>query len=129
MSFKSLQRIEQRVLISGVLAQVVMVELGVWVSVVSNSHALLVDATYAGVLMCSLVIGLWITRNVGRPRDRSYFYGYSGQEAIYVMFRCLILLGVLSSGVYGAINTIWSLVDGDIPDQLILDPVSFYSLI
>ncbi len=128
MSSKASQRIEQRVLIIGILGQAIMVALGVWVSVVSNSHALLVDATYAGVMMCSLVIGLWITRNVARPRDRSYPYGYSGQEAVYVMFRCLILLGVLSSGVYGAINTIWSFIDGDIPDQLILGPVFFYSL-
>ena len=128
MTSKSSQQIEQKVLIIGILGQAIMVALGVWVSVVSNSHALLVDATYAGVMMCSIVIGLWITRNVSRPRDRSYPYGYSGQEAVYVMFRCLILLGVLSSGIYGAINTIWSFIDGDIPDQLVLGPVLFYSL-
>jgi predicted Co/Zn/Cd cation transporter (cation efflux family) len=125
---KSSQRNEQKVMLIGVLGQAIMVGLGVWVSVISNSHALLVDATYAGVMMCSLVIGLWITRNVTRPRDRSYPYGYSGQEAVYVMFRCLILLGVLSSGIYSAINTIWSFIDGDIPDKLILGPVLFYSL-
>ena len=128
MTSKSSQQMEQKVLIIGILGQAIMVALGVWVSVVSNSHALLVDATYAGVMMCSIVIGLWITRNVSRPRDRSYPYGYSGQEAVYVMFRCLILLGVLSSGIYGAINTIWSFIDGDIPDQLVLGPVLFYSL-
>ena len=128
MTSKSSQQMEEKVLIIGILGQAIMVALGVWVSVVSNPHALLVDATYAGVMMCSIVIGLWITRNVSRPRDRSYPYGYSGQEAVYVMFRCLILLGVLSSGIYGAINTIWSFIDGDIPDQLVLGPVLFYSL-
>ncbi len=56
MSSKASQRIEQRVLIIGILGQAIMVALGVWVSVVSNSHALLVDATYAGVMMCSILI-------------------------------------------------------------------------
>lgn len=123
------QKIEQKVLTVGIAGNAIMVALGVWVSVISNSDALLVDAIYSGVMMCSIIIGLWISRNVNRPRDRSYPYGYSGQEAVYVMFRCLILLGVLSGAVYSAVNTILSFIDGDSPDTLVLGPVLFYSLV
>ena len=39
-------------------------------------------------------------RNVVRPPDRAYPYGYDGQEALYVLFRSLLLIGVLPSRLF-----------------------------
>ena len=45
------------------------------------------DALYSAVMVGSGLVALRISRNLVRPPDRAYPYGYDGQEALYVFFR------------------------------------------
>ena len=50
----------------------------------TGSSALLLDGLYSAVLVGSSLIASRISRNVVRPPDRAWPYGYEGQEALYV---------------------------------------------
>ena len=54
----------------------------------------------------SSLIASRISRNVVRPPDRAWPYGYEGQEALYVLFRSLVLLGVIGFGVGSSCSTL-----------------------
>ena len=89
------RRIEQRSLRFGVGANAVMALAGFSAHVLTGSSALLLDGLYSAVLVGSSLIASRISRNVVRPPDRAWPYGYEGQEALYVLFRSLVLLGVI----------------------------------
>ena len=93
------RRIEQRSLRFGVGANAVMALAGFSAHVLTGSSALLLDGLYSAVLVGSSLIASRISRNVVRPPDRAWPYGYEGQEALYVLFRSLVLLGVIGFGV------------------------------
>ena len=63
-----------------------------------------------------------------RPPDRAWPYGYEGQEALYVLFRSLVLLGVIGFGVGSSSS---SLIDWwrGVPLRTIdLEPVALYTV-
>ena len=129
MPTKSQEKLEQKALQYGIIANAFMAGYGLWASVASNSSVVLFDSLYSTVMLCSILVGKSISRNANRPRDRSYPYGYGGQEAVYVMFRCLVLAGVLGFGIFNAVYTIWSYIDGDVPPALELRQILPYTII
>ena len=70
--------IEQQSLRIGVIASAVMAVAGLWVHVLSGSYALLLDGLYSAVMVGSGLVATRISRNVVRPPDRAYPYGYDG---------------------------------------------------
>ena len=102
------RQIERRSLHIGVCASAFMAVAGVCVHVLSGSNALLLDGLYSAVMVGSGLVASRISRNVVRPPDRAYPYGYDGQEALYVLFRSLVLIGVLS---FAAISGLSTLID------------------
>ena len=98
------RRIEQQSLRFGIGANAVMTVAGFSAHVLSGSRALLLDGLYSAVLEESSLIASRISRNVVRPPDhRAWPYGYEGQEALYVLFRSLLLLGVIGFGIGSAV--------------------------
>ena len=93
------RRIEQQSLRFGIGANAVMTVAGFSAHVLTGSRALLLDGLYSAVLVGSSLIASRISRNVVRPPDRAWPYGYEGQEALYVLFRSLVLLGVIGFGI------------------------------
>ena len=79
----------------GVAASLLMAAMGISVYALSGSEALLLDGLLSGVMAASSFI-----------TDRAYPYGYDGQEALYVLFRSLVLIGILSFAVITAGTTI-----------------------
>ena len=69
-----------------------------------------------------------ISRNVVRPPDRAYPYGYDGQEALYVLFRSLLLIGVLSFAAVSAFSTVIDYSYGQPVTPVRLGPVAWYSI-
>ena len=63
-----------------------------------------------------------------RPPDRAYPYGYDGQEALYVLFRSLLLMGVLSFAAISAFSTIIDYAYGELISSVRLGPVAWYSI-
>lgn len=129
MSTKGQEKLEQQALQYGIAANAFMAAYGLWASVASNSSVVQFDSLYSTVMLGSILVGKSISRNASRPRDRSYPYGYGGQEADYVMFRCLVLVGVLCFGIFKAVYTIWSYIDGDVPPALELGQIVPYTTI
>lgn len=120
--------IERRSLKVGVVASAVMSAAGIGVHVISGSYALLLDGLYSAVMVGSGLVAARISRNVVRPPDRAYPYGYDGQEALYVLFRSLVLIGVLSFAAISALSTVVEYANGRPVMPVRLGPVALYSL-
>ena len=101
---------------------------GVGVHLVSGSYALLLDGLYSAVMVGSGLVAARISRNVVRPPDRAYPYGYDGQEALYVLFRSLLLMGVLSFAAISALSTVIDYAYGTPISAVRLGPVAWYSI-
>lgn len=121
------RRIEQRSLRFGVGANAVMALAGFSAHVLTGSSALLLDGLYSAVLVGSSLIASRISRNVVRPPDRAWPYGYEGQEALYVLFRSLVLLGVIGFGVGSSCSTLIDWWRGNSIAPLHLEPVGLYT--
>ena len=121
------RQIEIRSLRIGVYASACMAVAGVFVHVLSGSYALLLDGLYSAVMVGSGLVASRISRNVVRPPDRAYPYGYDGQEALYVLFRSLVLIGVLSFAAISGLSTLIDYASGGSIAAVTLGPVAFYS--
>ncbi len=121
------RQIERRSLHIGVCASAFMAVAGVCVHVLSGSNALLLDGLYSAVMVGSGLVASRISRNVVRPPDRAYPYGYDGQEALYVLFRSLVLIGVLSFAAISGLSTLIDYLSGRSIAVVTLAPVAFYS--
>ena len=120
--------IERRSLTVGVYASALMAVAGVCVHLISGSYALLLDGLYSAVMVGSGLVAARISRNVVRPPDRAYPYGYDGQEALYVLFRSLLLMGVLSFAAISALSTVIDYAYGELISSVRLGPVAWYSI-
>jgi len=120
--------IERRSLKIGVYASALMAVAGVGVHLISGSYALLLDGLYSAVMVGSGLVAARISRNVVRPPDRAYPYGYDGQEALYVLFRSLLLMGVLSFAAISALSTVIDYAYGEAISSVRLGPVAWYSI-
>jgi predicted Co/Zn/Cd cation transporter (cation efflux family) len=123
------RQIERRSLQIGVAASLVMAAMGISVYGLSGSEALLLDGLYSGVMAASSWIAARIGANVVRPPDRAYPYGYDGQEALYVIFRSLVLIGILSVAVITAGTTIVNHLAGQAVAPVQLGPVAAYAVL
>jgi divalent metal cation (Fe/Co/Zn/Cd) transporter len=122
------RRIEQRSLRFGIGANAVMTLAGFVAHVLTGSSALLLDGLYSAVLVGSSLIASRISRNVVRPPDRAWPYGYEGQEALYVLFRSLVLLGVIGFGLSSSCATLIDWWRGAEIPSLTLEPVAAYTV-
>ena len=121
------RQIEIRSLRIGIYASACMAVAGICVHVLSGSYALLLDGLYSAVMVGSGLVASRISRNVVRPPDQAYPYGYDGQEALYVLFRSLVLIGVLSFAAMSSLSTLIDYVSGSSIPVVTLAPVAFYS--
>ena len=126
-STASARCLELRSLRFGVWANAVMALAGLSAHVLTGSSALLLDGLYSAVLVGSSFMASRICRNVVRPPDRGWPYGYEGQEALYVLFRSLVLLGVIGFGLSSAVGTLIAWWGGAVTAPLRLEPVAIYT--
>ncbi|MFN7227772.1 MAG: cation transporter [Synechococcaceae cyanobacterium] len=120
--------IEQRALRLGVWASLAIAVAGVVAYALSASDALLLDGLYAGVMALTSLVAARIGAVVQRPPERGWPFGFGGQEALFVLFRSLALIGMLSVAVVAAVREIvtW-LGGGDLPPGVHLGPVGVYT--
>lgn len=111
----------------GVAASLLMAAMGISVYALSGSEALLLDGLLSGVMAASSFIAARFGSNVVRPADRAYPYGYDGQEALYVLFRSLVLIGILSFAVITAGTTIVNHLGGQAVAAVQLRSVATYA--
>jgi predicted Co/Zn/Cd cation transporter (cation efflux family) len=120
--------IERQALQLGVWASLAIAVAGVAAYALSASDALLLDGLYAGVMALTSVVAARIGAVVQRPPERGWPYGFGGQEALFVLFRSLLLIGMLSVAVVAAVREVvaW-LGGGSLPPAVDLGPVGAYT--
>ncbi|MGE4582437.1 MAG: cation transporter [Synechococcus sp.] len=118
---------EYRSLRFGAVANAVMAMAGFVAHLLTGSSALLLDGLYSAVLVGTSLIATRISRNVVKPPDRGWPYGYDGQEAMYVLFRSLVLLGVIGFGLSSACGMLFEWSRGVATPPLTLEPVAAYT--
>ena len=79
------------------------------------------------MLVGSSLIASRISREVVQPPDPAWPYGPEGQEALYVLFCFLVLLGVIGFGVGSSCATVIDWWRGISIAPLHLEPVAFYT--
>mgnify|MGYP001240768704 CR=1 FL=1 len=124
---RQFRHIEYRSLRFGMVANAVMAMAGFVAHLLTGSSALLLDGLYSAVLVGSSLIATRISCNVVKPPDRGWPYGYDGQEAMYVLFRSLVLLGVIGFGLSSACGTLVEWWRGVVIPPLTLEPVAAYT--
>lgn len=92
----------------------------------SGSDALLLDGLYTAVMAGASVIAGQVNRAALQPRSRAYPFGASGQEPLYVLFRTLVLLGIIAFAMVSAIGKILSAVQGGAIPAVQLDGLGWY---
>ena len=78
----------------------------------SGSDALLLDGLYTAVMAGAAVIAGRVNRAALQPRSRAYPFGASAQESLYVLFRTLVLLGIITFAVTSAMAKVIAYLQG-----------------
>ena len=92
----------------------------------SGSDALLLDGLYTAVMAGASVIAAQVSRAALQPRSRAYPFGASGQEPLYVLFRTLVLLGIIAFAMVSAAGKVLSYVQGGAIPVVRLDGLGWY---
>ena len=92
----------------------------------SGSDALLLDGLYTAVMAGASVIAGQVNRSALQRRSRAYPFGASGQEPLYVLFRTLVLLGIIAFAMASAAGKILTFVQGGVIPAVRLDGLGWY---
>ena len=92
----------------------------------SGSDALMLDGFYTAVMAGASLIAARVSRASRQPRSRAYPFGASGQEPLYVLFRTLVLLGIIISAMVSAAGTVLSYLQGSALEAVRLDGLGWY---
>ena len=92
----------------------------------SGSDALMLDGLYTAVMAGASVIAGRVSVAAQQPRSRAYPFGASGQEPLYVLFRTLVLLGILAFAVVSAAGKLISHLQGSALPPLRLAGLGWY---
>ncbi|MGL6132739.1 MAG: cation transporter [Prochlorococcaceae cyanobacterium] len=125
---RSARQIERASLSVGVIGNVLGAVAGIAVFQMSRSEALLLDGLYSAVMCGTGLVAMQVSANAVRPPTRAYPYGYAGQETLYVLFRSLVLIGVIGVAAIQAGLAIFSYSRGAPAEPLVLAPVALYVL-
>jgi predicted Co/Zn/Cd cation transporter (cation efflux family) len=120
---------EQRSLGVAHWANLIMALAGVFTAWLANADALLVDGLYSGVNFFSSLIAAKVGESVMRPWDKTRPFGYYADEALYVTFRSMVLLGILLFAAVAAIADIMAYLSGNTPPAIGFGKVVGYSIL
>jgi divalent metal cation (Fe/Co/Zn/Cd) transporter len=111
-------RIEARGLAVDQWSMLIFATAGIAAYLLSSASALILDALYSLISFFTAYVAGRVVRSVRRGPDRANPYGRGGQESLYVLFRSLILIGIIGAAVVAAVGelvTYFATGEGDIP--------------
>jgi predicted Co/Zn/Cd cation transporter (cation efflux family) len=120
--------IESRSLHIGKWGNLFMAASGVVTAYLSRSDTILIDGLFSGVNFVSAVIAAKVGAIVLLPRDCDHPWGYEAYEALYVMFRSLVLVGATVFASFGAVAKILAYSFGEEIPELVLGPIVIYTI-
>jgi len=108
----NIQLIEKRSLGPARWANLFMGAAGITAALASNASALMLDGLFSGVNFVAAVVAAKVAQSVSRKPDVLRPFGYEIDEAVYVMFRSLVLTGIIIVAAFNAGNKIFIYVTG-----------------
>ncbi|MBE9175953.1 cation transporter [Synechocystis salina LEGE 06155] len=101
---------------------------GILTAWLANADALLVDGLYSGVNFLASLVAAKVGESVMRPWDKTRPFGYYADEAIYITFRSVILLGILLFAAFSAVTKIIAYASGNEVSEIALGLIVLYSV-
>jgi divalent metal cation (Fe/Co/Zn/Cd) transporter len=105
-------QIEQRALSISKWANLFMAAAGIIAAWLSNSQALMVDGLFSLIGFVVAIIGARVSASAMLPPDRIRPFGYAAEESIFMTFRALSLLALITFSVVNAGISIASYASG-----------------
>ena len=119
---------EKRSLATGMWANLLMGAAGITAAQLSNSDALMVDGLYSGVNFCSAIIAGRVALSLMKPADKRMPFGYDANESLYILFRSLVLLGILAFAGFNSLRKIVTYIGGGEVPELNFGPIAIYMI-
>ncbi len=129
MAPQTIKSSEMRALAIAMAGSLFMGAAGVLAAVLSNSTAILMDGMFSLIAFSSALIGRKISRNVDAAPDRFRPLGYAAEEAVYVTFRSLSLIGLILFACGSAVMNIFNYLSGEAIAELQYEPMLIYFLV
>lgn len=98
--------IERRSLTASKWANLFMAGAGVGAGLMANADALLLDGVFSGLNVLMAIAAARVALSASRPPDASRPFGYEIDESVFVMFRGLMLLGIVGMALISALKRI-----------------------
>lgn len=121
-----IKTLESRSLVIAMVGSLFMGAAGVAAGILSNSTAIMMDGLYSLVGFSAAFIGRRISLNTGAGPDRIRPLGYAADEALFVTFRALSLIGVVLFAVGAAGMNIFTYASGGVTAVLNFGPLLVY---
>lgn len=121
-----IQQIEKRSLAPAKWANLVMGLAGISAAMLSNASALMLDGLFSGVNFIAAVFAARVAESVQRKPDAMRPFGYEIDEAVYIMFRSLVLIGVILLAGLGAVGKIVQYASGEPMPEIHLNWIVVY---
>jgi predicted Co/Zn/Cd cation transporter (cation efflux family) len=125
---QSLGLFEKRSLKIARFGNLIMAIAGILTAWLANADALLVDGLYSGVNFLASLVAAKVGESVMRPWDKNRPFGYYANEAIYITFRSVILLGILIFAAFSAITKIIAYASGNEVSEIAFGLIVIYSV-
>ena len=121
--------VEARSLTVSLWANLVMAITGIAAAWLSHSDAVLIDGLYSGVNFAAAIVARRVGTAISRRPDRARPYGYDADEALYVTFRSMVLVGILCFAALTAATKIFTYVtEGEAP-ELVFGPIVAFGVL
>ncbi len=105
-------KIEESSFKHGRRLNIIMGIMGVTFAILSNSSALMVDGLYSVVNFASSLIAAKVSMKLSQSADEEMPFGYDYYETLYISFRSLVLLGIISFSLLGGVGKIITYLTG-----------------
>ncbi|MGL5020624.1 MAG: cation transporter [Mycoplasmatales bacterium] len=102
----------------------IMAGAGLVFGTLANSSAILLDGSFSFVLFLTIFLGKYIQKHTSKPKNFEYPMGKSSLESLYVLFKILILIGLLMVSFSEALAVFLQYANGTYIEQEI---IQFYA--
>lgn len=125
----SITRLESRALVIAMFGNLVMCVAGVLTAILSNSTAIMMDGLFSLIGFAAAFVGRQVSRKIDAGPDRLRPIGYAPDEAIFLTFRALSLLGLILFAATSAAADIIRYLRGEPVPVLNFGPMGAYFLL
>lgn len=98
----------------------IMAASGIIFGFLAHSSAILLDGSFSFVLFLTIFLGKYIGRHTATPKSFDYPMGKSSLESLYVLFKILILIGLLLFSLTDAIKVFFEYAGGTYVEQEVI---------